>query len=52
MPKSNNIENRKRKTKKNNRKETFKKYGKNTLRGLRIKEENMKRRKEKPKKKN
>ena len=38
MPKSNNVEDKNRRTKKNNRKDTFKKYGKNTARGMRIKQ--------------
>lgn len=41
MPKSNNVEDKKRRTKKNNRKDTFKKYGKNTTRGMRIKQDSM-----------
>ena len=41
MGKSNNIENKKRATKKGNKKKTFKKYGKNTARGLRIKQDQM-----------
>ena len=41
MGKSNNVENKKRSTKKGNKKNTFKKYGKNTARGLRIKQDQM-----------
>ena len=41
MGKSNNIENKKRATKKGNKKKTFKMYGKNTARGLRIKQDQM-----------
>ena len=41
MPKSNNVEDKNRRTKKNNRKDTFKKYGKNTARGMRIKQANI-----------
>ena len=42
MPKSNNIENKKRRPKgKDKKKNTFKKYGKNTTRGLRIKQAEM-----------
>lgn len=41
MGKSNNVENKKRATKKGNKKKTFKKYGKNTARGVRIKQTEM-----------
>ena len=41
MGKSNNVENKKRATKKGNKKKTFKKYGKNTARGVRIKQDQM-----------
>tara|TARA_B100001093_G_C26857941_1_gene1028386 strand:+ start:5208 stop:5483 length:276 start_codon:yes stop_codon:yes gene_type:complete len=41
MGKSNNVENKKRTTKKGNKKKTFEKYGKNTARGLRIKQEQL-----------
>ena len=41
MGKSNNVENKKRATKKGNKKKTFKKFGKNTARGVRIKQAEM-----------
>ena len=41
MGKSNNVEHKKRSTKKGNKKKTFKKYGKNTARGVRIKQDQM-----------
>ena len=41
MGKSNNVENKKRATKKGNKKKTFKKFGKNTTRGVRIKQAEM-----------
>ena len=41
MGKSNNIENKKRSKGKDKKKNTFKKYGKNTTRGLRIKQAEM-----------
>ncbi len=41
MGKSNNVEHKKRATKKGNKKKTFKKYGKNTARGVRIKQTEM-----------
>ena len=41
MGKSNNVEHQKRATKKGNQKKTFKKYGKNTARGVRIKQDQM-----------
>ena len=41
MGKSNKVENKKRATKKGNKKKTFQKYGKNTARGVRIKQAEM-----------
>jgi len=41
MGKSNKVENKKRATKKGNKKKTFQKYGKNTQRGMRIKQAEM-----------
>ena len=49
MGKSNNVETKKRSTKKGNKKKTFKKYGKNTTRGLRIKQDQMEKKAEKRK---
>lgn len=46
---TNNIETKKRSTKKGNKKKTFKKYGKNTTRGLRIKQDQMEKKAEKRK---
>ena len=46
---TNNIETKKRSTKKDNKKKTFKKYGKNTTRGLRIKQDQMEKKAEKRK---
>ena len=46
---TNNIETKKRSTKKSNKKKTFKKYGKNTPRGLRIKQDQMEKKAEKRK---
>ena len=47
MPKTNNIDNKKRRPKgKDKKKNTFKKYGKNTTRGLRIKQEQLEKRAE------
>ena len=43
MGKSNNIENKKRSKGKDKKKNTFKKYGKNTARGVRIKEAELER---------
>jgi len=46
---TNNIETKKRSTKKGNKKKNFKKYGKNTTRGLRIKQDQMEKKAEKRK---